>query len=159
MHSSLSSALHCHCSSPSSPSNLSSPSPPTLTLPSISHLPAFVIDCVCPCCRLMCLDFSPQSYDNWMSALCPPILVTWTSQGEKNPTQYTNTHTQRNEARIGKKKVLITALPNTLYTHLIVWSTVRVDVRGVSFFNCVSHDMKDGLLYLTSLRAIKRHGR
>lgn len=58
--------------------------------PSISHLPAFVIDLVCPCCRLMCLDFSPQSCDNWMSALCPPILVTWIYQGEENSCHFFN---------------------------------------------------------------------
>lgn len=50
---------------------------------SISHLPA-VIGRVRPCCRLMCLGFSPQSYDNWMSAPRPPISLTWTSRGEKN---------------------------------------------------------------------------
>ena len=45
----------------------------------------------------MCLDLSLQSYNNWMSALCPPILATWISPGEKNPAHahaHTHTHTQ-----------------------------------------------------------------
>ena len=105
MHSFFSSVSQSHCPPPSSLSNLSPrpPPPPSLMLPFIFHLPAFVIDRICPCCRLMCLDFSPQSCDNWMSALCPPILVTWTSRGEKN--SHTDLTLTRKEVIIGKSIV------------------------------------------------------
>lgn len=66
------------------PSNCPSPSfpfTPSPVLSSVLRLPPFLLGC--PCCRLMCLNFSLQNYDIWMSVLCPPILVTWISRGKE----------------------------------------------------------------------------